>query len=268
MSAFIVKRNHIRYLVEAALHFAASQSNSRFVWFHQEELQVLTWDNADTVGQMLWDECIASVRYRYGDSSAPLPGPVGEDFTYHHQPAPAGFVFDPVQVLAAVDCYTFQSCEHPGWVGSAPWGFATQLIHVAVTKVPGYSETLWGAPEIGPPPRTWLQARAMSLGSHPIAEGPAALARNLVLRTDGFWEDRPPADTKGYTLEELQGSIGGGSIEACELADGRIMVLDEDGRRKELPFNSAATTLYQVGRDGGGGDILGDVLVCESWLVD
>ena len=114
MSAFVVDRNHIRYLLAAALAMA----HRDFRWWYDGNWKELTDHNASEIGQMLWDECRTSVAYRYGESQD-LPGPINESFVYRH--VRIGGAWRPVivEVFKAIDCYEYQSCEHPGWAASS-----------------------------------------------------------------------------------------------------------------------------------------------------
>lgn len=88
MSAWTVERGHIDVLV-AALHF----------------FEVPTKPD---VGQMLWEENYRSVNYRYDENErTPTYAPPENTRALH-----------PVAVLKAIDCYEYQSCEHPDWKGS------------------------------------------------------------------------------------------------------------------------------------------------------
>jgi len=73
----------------------------------------------------------------------------------------------------------------------------------------------------------------------------------MIYRADGTSE----VFEGGDTLEEWQGAIGGGYLEAVYL-DGKVMFVDEEGIMKKLPYNLMASGLAQ-------GDILGDVLVMD-----
>lgn len=87
-------------------------------------------------------------------------------------------------------------------------------------------------------------------------------------RTNGAIEEYPaPANGKDYTLQELRDAIGGGYIEILPLSDGRLMVIDEEGKPKTLPGNAQATNLYRQGRDTMD-FIVGDALVCEKDQID
>lgn len=152
MSAYVVDRDHVRYLVTAATSRRLHPGHSGLClrWRHNgtwEELHYSTPKREAEVGQMLWDECIASVLHRYSDCDrSEMPGPIGEDFAYStHKPWHASI--DPVQVLKACDCYEYQSCEHPGWPESSASAFIESLRTAAWQALPGYEDANWGAPQ-------------------------------------------------------------------------------------------------------------------------
>ena len=129
MSAFMVDREHIAYLVTAASRLGLTAS---------------TEAKTEIVGQMLWDENRYSIEYRYPDclKTGNYPGPIGETFVYekHHASRKP---FDPVQVLKACGCYVYQSCEHPGWPASEARKFVERLRVRAIRALPGYDEMQW-----------------------------------------------------------------------------------------------------------------------------
>lgn len=90
----------------------------------------------------------------------------------------------------------------------------------------------------------------------------------------------PESKNGKFTLSELQGAVGG-YIELVHLADGRLMVVNEEGKLMDLSLNMKATTL--VARVGikvfnskltgdaairATGGIAGDVLVCDDNQID
>ncbi len=84
---------------------------------------------------------------------------------------------------------------------------------------------------------------------------------------------KPEDPKKGFSLKELQ-AIVGGSIEIVKCKDGKLMVINEEGKLDGLPVNRKATGLYIYGSldpeawDKGTGDqIVGDVLVATSNLI-
>ena len=157
MSAYVCDRGHIDYLIQAALSRRLHPSHSCQTWiwdrnrtagtYKRGELRASDHAEADRVGQMLWDENVASVRFRYGDDDQPLPGPIDCDYQYgrfRHSPYVS---IDPVQVLKACDCLEYQSCEHDGWDASEAKAFIRSLRSAAWHALPGYEEATWGAPK-------------------------------------------------------------------------------------------------------------------------
>src|SRR6188472_1813605 len=105
MSAYMVDREHIAYLIEAAMsRRILGHGNSPLRWFHVAEHRPSggDWkaiDDPAAVGQMLWNENLASINYRYGEGRD-LPGKIGETYRYsvHRRLA---IPFDVAQVLKA-----------------------------------------------------------------------------------------------------------------------------------------------------------------------
>jgi hypothetical protein len=46
-------------------------------------------------------------------------------------------------VLKAIDCYRYQSCEHPGWASSEAQQFCLALQALAINHLPGYDQAPW-----------------------------------------------------------------------------------------------------------------------------
>lgn len=136
MSAFIVDKRHIDYLVKAALELGegyATYDGERVTRF-----------NATSVGSKLWAENIASVRYRYcnsewDDMPGPVPTPSAVDYGYQDP----GLEIDPIVTLSAIRCYEYQSCEHDEWEASASKRFCEELMYFAISSLPGYDEEPW-----------------------------------------------------------------------------------------------------------------------------
>jgi hypothetical protein len=152
MSAYIVDKHHITYLIAAAFSRAILPHGGGFTWYHQgqwHELPAGDYDRAAEVANLLWRENVASVSARYpNESSATLPGPIAKDFVIQPSDIRRLFeTFDPVQVLKSCDCYEYQSCEHDGWEDSEAHNFIEGLGRRAISALPGYEAAEWGAPE-------------------------------------------------------------------------------------------------------------------------
>lgn len=151
MSAFVVSRDHIDALVKGGLKPHPQIQGYPLRWWKTAEYDgcwaELSAQTADEVGQMLTDECVRSVSHRYQDNGD-LPGcyPNGEaDYlAAYHYPGGMGYVeLSPVQVLKLINCYEYQSCEHPGWRESEAWRYCEALRDRMISMLPGYSEAAW-----------------------------------------------------------------------------------------------------------------------------
>jgi len=85
---------------------------------------------------------------------------------------------------------------------------------------------------------------------------------SLLYMTDGRTKEVRPSNGVHWTLEELQGFVGG-YIEVVRTVDGRFMVINEMGKLKEMDLNIPATRLYIYGRHDV---ILGDAVVVDTLL--
>ncbi|MFL5659890.1 MAG: DUF3846 domain-containing protein [Ktedonobacteraceae bacterium] len=86
---------------------------------------------------------------------------------------------------------------------------------------------------------------------------------DYVLKADGAWFTVEPADGKEYTLREVQ-EIVGGYIEVLRFTEYHWLVLDEEGKLKNLPYNPIATLMCHILECIDKNDwIVGDVLVCQ-----
>lgn len=150
MSAFVVNRDHIRYLVSAVQSLSiVGRLNGSLTWIWNQNDETETYDRgelkpgdnaeASRVGGMLTIENVRSVMHRYPDTSlekANLPGEVGDDYMYgKHVPWSYYATPDifPEQVIMACRCYEYQACEHPGWRASEAHAFIKALERYAVS---------------------------------------------------------------------------------------------------------------------------------------
>src|SRR5262245_14347801 len=157
MSAYMVDRNHIRYLVEAA-RCRRLNGDGTLYWFHCGVAYLLDSNKGTdcvnrppaAVGQMLWDENRTSIEARYPDTREDFSnatGPCDESFVYDRHELLSREPFDPVQVLKSCACYEYQACEHDGWKDSEAHAFIEALRDHAIAALPGYDNAIWGAPK-------------------------------------------------------------------------------------------------------------------------
>jgi len=81
-----------------------------------------------------------------------------------------------------------------------------------------------------------------------------------IIKANGDREFTEPQNKKNFTLNELQGFVGG-YIEITETNDNRLMIISEEGKLRKLPTNGLATALYKYGKKDV---IVGDVVVINK----
>lgn len=110
MSAWVVSKAHIDVLVNAAAQFELID-NLR---------------EANTAGRLLWLENYRSVNFRYDEELEPIQYKINtmED------------VFHAAAILRVLDCYEYQSCEHPDWENSEAFVFCARLRVAALHRLP------------------------------------------------------------------------------------------------------------------------------------
>lgn len=166
MSAFIVCRHHIDALVAVAFFGPSGIAISPHTtwrpanWFDTEPPPDadMTWleehrraaepHDAHRLAEMLLLENVRSVNHRYPDSAA-LSGHVDDPPDWTAADATplttrrCGSRPTPVEALKLLDCYEYQSCEHPQWRTSEARRFCDALRVRLIGYVPGYDEAPW-----------------------------------------------------------------------------------------------------------------------------
>jgi len=164
MSAYVVDRESIAYLVTAALQLPERHDSLR--WHHAGESRTLhagDYPAASRLGQMLWDENIRSVCFRYDEPYAQvdrgkLPGTNGESYEFDFAAGEALTTsIEPAVVLGVADCLEYQSCEHPEWAESEAYAILNSIRRVAWQSLAGYQ---WHPPTIPVAPVPWQGTRA------------------------------------------------------------------------------------------------------------
>ena len=86
-----------------------------------------------------------------------------------------------------------------------------------------------------------------------------------IIYTDKETEDYTPKNGKTFELDEMQGIVGG-YIEIINLKDGRMMIVDEEGKLNNKAVNILATNILR--RDHCTTDyIVGTAIVCDADMV-
>ena len=83
-----------------------------------------------------------------------------------------------------------------------------------------------------------------------------------LLRSDGSRDDISPMNGKKFEfVGEAYDLIGATIIQICETHDGRLLLVDEEGKLAGKAVNDAATALYIYGAYD---PIVGDAIVCTK----
>jgi len=81
-----------------------------------------------------------------------------------------------------------------------------------------------------------------------------------LIKVDGEVTEVKPKNGKYFLLTELQKYVGG-YIQMVRTHDNKVMVVNEEGKLMDLPFNVVATKEYVHGSHD---PICGDVLICSE----
>lgn len=149
MSAFIVGKEHIDYLVDIA---AASRYGVNY-WpeGYGKGRKLDPRIDCNEIGRLLWTENVKSVSYHYpNEAPGHWPGPIDLDWEtitlYQHQYTGTWMPMTAVQGLKALRCYVYQSCEHPEWETSAAKEFCDTLQLDLIRRLDGYEKADWEVP--------------------------------------------------------------------------------------------------------------------------
>lgn len=126
MSAFIVSDTHINALVRYASRHKVGVSYGATV------MRLNAFDNEQAVTQILLDENVKSVNYRYSEC---WPTQIDYD-----QGAP---ILTAIQAIKAAQCLRYQSCEHPEFENSLADKFIKAIISDAIPRIEGYDSAQW-----------------------------------------------------------------------------------------------------------------------------
>lgn len=154
MSAFIVSKTHVDLIVTAAVlarvRFTVGDDiapQDRAKLDKAGALRPTPWPvnpyitatadytTADAVGAILWRENDRSVcaRYKGDENSAQADG-----YRFKMQTPPKA-----VEVLKAINCLEYQSCEHDGWKNSTAKALLERIFSEWVARLPGYDSAAW-----------------------------------------------------------------------------------------------------------------------------
>ena len=96
-------------------------------------------------------------------------------------------------------------------------------------------------------------------------EQPTETKSAKIIYTDKEAEDYTPKNGKTFELDEMQGIVGG-YIEIINLKDGRMMIVDEEGKLNNKAVNIPATNILRHDRYTTD-YIVGTAIVCDADMI-
>lgn len=140
MSAFLCSDRHVHELVRAGL-FGPSNYAGKLSWYWGNPSRRTELDsaNADGVATMLRDENVRSLTARYPDDE--------HECAIGSVPLFRPFALSPVQVLKAIHCYEYQTCETDDWDTTEAHAFCRALERRTMAALRGYDAAEWSLSE-------------------------------------------------------------------------------------------------------------------------
>ena len=132
MSAFIVSDTHINALVRYASRHKLSVFFNRQLGFPFGKEQLKIYNNEQAIAQILLDENVKSVNYRYRDNEVMT-------ITYD----PGAPILTAIQAIKAAQCLKYQSCEHDDFEESIAFKLIEAIISDAIPRLEGYESASW-----------------------------------------------------------------------------------------------------------------------------
>ena len=151
MSAYMIDREHVQFLVSAAEKLARDSAYGLSYYHDGRSVEIVPSDRDQLtkIGQALWDANLKSINTRYPDTVGypeRCPGPCDETFVYAHSKDWPYHEIELVQVFKAIKCLEYQACEYDGWEASEAYAVLQAIKEAAIKALPGYEEAEWGAP--------------------------------------------------------------------------------------------------------------------------
>jgi hypothetical protein len=139
VSAFILDDDHIDLLVTAGLMGVGLDAKLR-VYVDGGLVEFNRHEDADHLGLVLKTANYESVNYRYKESEQVTPYKyVGNGITNYI----GGEIIPWGQVLQAIRCYEYQSCEHPTWEGSLAKAVCDAITHKVCARISSECDAEW-----------------------------------------------------------------------------------------------------------------------------
>ena len=122
MSAFVPDKLHYDLIVKTIIDGPRDWYEvCDYGW--NPRLDLYGVNNADELGELLLRETVKSVSYRYDGDEEMIPDWAREPYRFEDH----DFQLNCIEFLKALNCYEYQSCEHPEWKSSEAMNLISRL---------------------------------------------------------------------------------------------------------------------------------------------
>lgn len=135
MSAFLCDNCHITAIAQYAVQHRVYQVPTNVSIRKKTAVEIL--------GQQMLDANLVSLRARYGDSEE-FANRLLRKFVSCPCALRTGLNIKGVQLIKAVRCFEYQSCESETWASSPIAQLMEALVRHAINNLPGYEQAAWG----------------------------------------------------------------------------------------------------------------------------
>ncbi len=129
MSAFICNQYHINVMLSGL-----PERTQKHIFLNEKTYEFSKVEDMQELGQILVNENYRSVNHRYNEENTP------EIFVFQRN---LKRYFKPVEVLKAVHCYQYQSCETDDWENSIAADLCDAITSRVSSRLPGYEDAAW-----------------------------------------------------------------------------------------------------------------------------
>lgn len=86
-----------------------------------------------------------------------------------------------------------------------------------------------------------------------------------LITTQGEYKTIKPKNNKNFTLNELQGFVGGYIEIVPSKYDGKVLIINEEGKNLNLPYNQLATRDYKYNETDV---IMGNAVLADNKMIN
>ncbi len=150
MSAFMVSKTHIDLMVRLAIWGPSGvEVRPDKAWYRPyfgNPSRKAEPETANELGEIFVKENLSSIHYRYPDTIEnpdATPGPIEQYWLTEYEYDDPQIDLTIVEDFCLLDCYEYQSCEHPEWRDSEAFKLVDSIRGSLIHRLPGYDQVPW-----------------------------------------------------------------------------------------------------------------------------